>query len=117
MPKQIAGNVHWIENGKQTSRVVDVEDAFTDSDQARSQIQFAQASGEKGADQAREVGLSSIPGDEISGREQGQTIKALKGKVFKSKVVKEASGKKGWKKGVQEYLKKEVEALWKMRGG
>ena len=47
MPKQIAGNVHWIENGKQTSRVVDVEEAFTDSDQARSQIQFAQASGDK----------------------------------------------------------------------
>ena len=47
MPKQIAGNVHWIENGKQTSRLVDVEEAFTDGDQARSQIQFAQASGDK----------------------------------------------------------------------
>ena len=47
MPKQIAGNVHWIENGKQTSRLVDVEEAFTDRDQARSQIQFAEASGDR----------------------------------------------------------------------
>ena len=47
MPKQIVGNVHWIENGKQTSRLVDVKEAFTDGDQARSQIQFAEASGDK----------------------------------------------------------------------
>ena len=47
MPKQIVGNVHWIENGKQTSKVVDVKEAFTDGDQARSQIQFAEVSGDK----------------------------------------------------------------------
>lgn len=47
MPKQIVGNVYWIENGKQTSKVVDVKEAFSDGDQARSQIQFAEASGDK----------------------------------------------------------------------
>lgn len=47
MPKQVVGRVYWIANGKQTSRVVDVQEAFTDPDQARSQIQFADASGDK----------------------------------------------------------------------
>ncbi len=47
MPKQIVGSVHWIENGRQTNRLVDVREAFGDLDQARSQVQFAEASGDK----------------------------------------------------------------------
>ena len=47
MPKQIVGSVHWIENGKQTSRLVDVQEAFSDPDQARDQVLFAEASGDK----------------------------------------------------------------------
>ena len=35
MPKQIVGSVHWIENGRQTSRLVDVQEAFNDPAQAR----------------------------------------------------------------------------------
>ena len=47
MLKQIAGNVHWIENGKQTNRLVDVQEAFSALDQAKAQVLFAEASGIK----------------------------------------------------------------------
>ena len=78
MPKQIAGNVHWIENGKQTSRVVDVEEAFTDRDQARSQIQFAEASGDK--EQIRLVRLAyrQFQGMRYRGESKAKPKKATK---------------------------------------
>ena len=47
MPKQIVGSVHWIENGKQTNRLVDVQEAFSALDQAKAQVLFAEASGHK----------------------------------------------------------------------
>jgi hypothetical protein len=47
MPKQIVGSVYWIENGKQTDRVVDAKEAFTDTDQAKAQVLSAAASGNK----------------------------------------------------------------------
>jgi hypothetical protein len=47
MPKQIVGSVYWIENGKQTDRVVDAKEAFTDLDQAKAQVLSAEASGNK----------------------------------------------------------------------
>ena len=56
MPKQIVGNVHWIENRKQTSRLVDVQEAFSDPAQARDQVLFAEASGDR--EQTRLVRLA-----------------------------------------------------------
>ncbi len=47
MPKQIVGSVYWIENNRQTSRVVDVSEAFGDPAQAVAQIQYAESSGDK----------------------------------------------------------------------
>jgi hypothetical protein len=47
MPKRIVGSVHWIENGKQTGRLVDVREAFSDPAQARDQVLFAEASGHR----------------------------------------------------------------------
>jgi hypothetical protein len=47
MPKQIGGNVYWIENGQRTSRVVEAEVAFGDPAQAREQVLFAESSGDK----------------------------------------------------------------------
>ena len=47
MPKQIAGNIYWIENGKKTNRLVDVAEAFNDPAQARDQVLFAEASGDR----------------------------------------------------------------------
>ena len=111
MPKQIVGNVHWIENGKQTNRLVDVQEAFTDLDQAKTQVLFAEASGDKRADQARKVGLSAVPGDAISGRKQGQAKKGYQGgsakgikdsKVSEIKVRRQDSGKKVRKEDCQE---------------
>ena len=47
MLKKIVGSVYWIEKGKQTSRVVDVQEAFSDPDQAKAQISYAKSSGNK----------------------------------------------------------------------
>ena len=47
MPKQIVGNVYWIKNGKQTAKLVDAQEAFSDPDQAKAQVLFAEASGDK----------------------------------------------------------------------
>jgi hypothetical protein len=47
MPKQIVGSVYWIENGQQTSRVVNVQEAFSDPAQAKAQILYAESSGNK----------------------------------------------------------------------
>ncbi len=56
MAKQIAGSVRWIENGKQTSKLVDVAEAFNDPAQARDQVLFAEASGDR--EQTRLVRLA-----------------------------------------------------------
>ncbi len=37
MPK-IGGSVFWIEKGKQTQKVVDAEQAFSDLEQAKAQV-------------------------------------------------------------------------------
>ena|SRR5208337_3827833 len=47
MPKQIVGSVHWIENGRQTSRLVDVQEAFGNQEQVKAQVLFAESSGVK----------------------------------------------------------------------
>ena len=47
MARQIVGSVYWIENSRQTTRVVDVQEAFSDPDQAKSQILYAEISGDK----------------------------------------------------------------------
>jgi hypothetical protein len=47
MPKKIAGNVYWIQDGSLTDRIVDVKEAFTDADQAKAQVLSAEASGNK----------------------------------------------------------------------
>ena len=43
----IVGNVHWIENGKQTAKLVDARVAFRDLEQAKAQVEFAEAQGDK----------------------------------------------------------------------
>ena len=43
----IVGNVYWIEKGVQTTKLVDAKVAFGDPDQAKAQVQFAEASGDK----------------------------------------------------------------------
>ena len=44
MANKIAGSVYWIEKGRQTSRVVDAEEAFSDPEQAKAQIKDALSS-------------------------------------------------------------------------
>ncbi len=47
MAKEIVGSVYWIENARQTGRVADVKEAFSDPAQAKAQILYAERSGDK----------------------------------------------------------------------
>ena len=101
MPKQIVGNaLHWIENGRQTNRLVDVQEAFGDPAQARDQVLFAEAPGDR--EQIRLVRLAylwSVSGNAISGREQGQAKEGSQGGSEKGtkdgKVLESESGEEG----------------------
>ncbi len=102
MPKQIVGNVHWIENGKQTSRLVDVSAAFSDLDQATAQVLFAEASGDKGEIRLVRMAFRQFQGMRYRGENKakprkvpmvGQTRVLKTGKSLKAKA-----GRKGAKK-------------------
>ncbi len=90
MPKQIVGSVHWIENGRQTNRLVDVREAFGDLDQARSQVQFAEASKEK--EQIRLVRLAyrQFQGMRFRGESKAKPSKPSREKSSKAKSSKKA---------------------------
>ncbi len=42
---KIGGSVFWIEKGKQTEKVVEAEQAFSDEDQAKAQVLFFETKG------------------------------------------------------------------------
>jgi len=93
MPKQIVGNVHWIENGKQTSRLVDVGVAFSDPDQAAAQVLFVEASGDR--EQIRLVRLAYRQYQGQRYRKQETTPRKAKPNVSKpNKSPTEKSGRK-----------------------
>lgn len=92
MPKQIVGSVHWIENGRQTNRLVDVREAFGDLDQARSQVQFAEASGDK-----KEIRLVRLAYRQVQGmrfRGEGKAKPKRATKVDQQRVAKTAKSPK-----------------------
>ena len=94
MPRQIAGSVYWIENGRQTSKVVDVQEALTDSDQAKAQILYAESSGDK-----RQLRLARLAYRQFLGkryRVEGKPKKAAKPtgvKAAKKAVVRKKAKK------------------------
>ena len=103
MPKQIVGSVHWIENGRQTNRLVDVREAFGDLDQARSQVQFAEASGDKKEIRLVRLAYRQVQGMRYRGESKAKPKRATKvdqkrvckdSKVSESKVRRQDSGKK-----------------------
>jgi len=63
MPKQIVGNVYWIQGGKATSRIADVKEAFGDPHQAKAQILYAESSGDK-----RQLRLARLAFREFQGK-------------------------------------------------
>jgi hypothetical protein len=69
VPKQIGGNVCWIQDGSLTDRTVDVREAFTDPDQAKAQVVNAEASGSQKWIKLVRWGLTvSFRGRGIAGR-------------------------------------------------
>jgi hypothetical protein len=102
MPKQIVGNVHWIENGKQTSRLVDVSAAFSDLDQAIAQVLFAEASGDKREIRLVRMAFRQFQGMRYRGENKakprkvlmvGQTRVPKTGKSLKAKAGRKAAKK------------------------
>jgi len=100
MPKQIAGSVYWIENGKQTTRVVDVKEAFSDPDQAKAQIVYAESSGDR-----RQLRLSRLAFRQFQGkryrvegkvapRREPATKQKPAGKGFAKKVARKKASRK-----------------------
>ena len=86
MPKQIVGNVHWIENGRQTNRLVDVQEAFSDLAQARDQVLFAEASGDR--EQIRLVRLAYRQSQGMRFRGESKAKPRKVPKVGQKKVLK-----------------------------
>ena len=95
MPKQIVGSVHWIQDGKQTNRLVDVGEAFGDLDQARSQVQFAEASGDK-----KEIRLVRLAYRQFQGmRYRGESTAKPKKSTGQQGVSKTAKSPKATSRG------------------
>lgn len=101
MPKKIGGNVYWIENGQQTIKVVDAEAAFSNPDQARSQIQFAEASGDKKQIRLVRLAYRQFQGMRYRGESKSTAGKAAKvdhrprtRKPLKAKPSKKPVGRK-----------------------
>ena len=78
MPKQIVGSVYWIENNRQTSRVVDVSEAFSDSAQAKAQILYAESSGDKRQLRLARFAYRQFQGKRYRMRQTGTAILLLK---------------------------------------
>ncbi|MGA2762990.1 MAG: hypothetical protein ABSG17_06465 [Spirochaetia bacterium] len=96
MPKQIVGNVHWIENGRQTSRVVDVKEAFSDPAQAVAQIEYAEHSGD-----SRQLRLARLAYRQFQGkryRAENTPKKYLKPKSKRKPSVGKTAAKKSLKR-------------------
>lgn len=95
MPKQIAGNVYWIENGKQTSRLVDVAEAFNDADQAKAQISYIERSGDKQQLRLSRLAYRQYQGKRFrieSGKKPSKS-KSSRGPTGRKAATKAAKGK------------------------
>jgi hypothetical protein len=89
MPKQIAGNVYWIENSRQTIKLVDAEAAFSDVEQAVAQVQFAESSGVK-----KEIRLARLAYRQYQGMRYRGENKAKPSKPIRAKSLKKPAGRK-----------------------
>lgn len=106
MAKQIAGNVYWIEDGRQTSRLVDVQEAFSALDQAKAQVFFAEASGDK--EQIRLVRLAyrQFQGMRYRGESKAKPSKPSRGRSLKAKSSKKPVERRVGRKASKSTLRK-----------
>ena len=106
MPKQIVGSVHWIENGRQTNRLVDVREAFGDLDQARSQVQFAEASGDKKEIRLVRLAYRQFQGMRYRGESKAKPSKPSRGRSSKAKSSKKPVERRVGRKAFKSTLRK-----------
>jgi hypothetical protein len=93
MPKKIGGNVYWIENGQRTIRVVDAEAAFTNADQARAQVLFAESCADRS-----QIKLARAAFRQFQGMRYRGENKAAPKKSPKAKSTGKTGGRKPSKK-------------------
>ena len=106
MAKQIAGNVYWIENGRQTSRLVDVREAFSDPDQAVAQVLFAEASVDKKQIRLVRLAYRQFQGMRYRGENKAKPSKPSRGKSSKAKSSKKSAERGVGRKTSKSTLKK-----------
>jgi hypothetical protein len=94
MPKQIVGSVHWIKNGRQTSRLVDVQEAFSDVEQAKGQVILAEASGDKRQIRLVRMAFRQFQGMRYRGESKAKPSKPSREKPVRAKSSKKPAGRK-----------------------
>jgi hypothetical protein len=89
MAKQIVGTIPWIQNGKQTTKIVDAKKAFSDPEQAAAQVAFFDAIGDPQQKRLARLAFQQYIGKRLRGPNKGvknkkpskkQATKAVKGK-------------------------------------
>jgi hypothetical protein len=72
LAKKIGGSVYWIQNGKQTSKVVEATEAFSDSAQASAQVIYAEASGDRAAVRLARLAFRQFQGRRFRAQRTGK---------------------------------------------
>ena len=89
MAKRIAGTVPWIQNGKQTAKIVDAEKAFGDPVQAAAQVAFFDANGTPQERRLARLAYQQFQGKRLRGPNKG----VKKAKPTKKQARKSVRGK------------------------
>ena len=90
MPKRIVGTIPWIQNGKQTSKVVDARKAFGDPEQAAAQVAYFDVHGSPQERRLARLAYQQYIGKRLRGPNKG----VKKPRPPKKRATKAAKGKK-----------------------
>jgi hypothetical protein len=90
LAKRIAGTVPWIQNGKQTSRIVDAKQAFGDPVQAAAQVRFFDESGDPQQRRLARLAYQQFQGKRLRGPNKDEKPS----KPARKRAAKTTKGKK-----------------------
>jgi phage I-like protein len=84
LAKRIGGTTPWIENGKQTGKIVDAKQAFGDSVQAAAQVAFFDAHGDPQQRRLARLAYQQFQGKRLRGpNKAAKPVRAAKAKAKK----------------------------------
>jgi hypothetical protein len=89
LAKRITGTTPWIQNGKQTNRIVDAKQAFGDPAQAAAQVAFFDANGDPEQRRLARLAFQQFQGKRLRGpnkiRKAAPTVTAKARKAPKAR--------------------------------